>query len=162
MGVALLWMISGVRALLPRDPNAAEAHLAEAEHLIFDLRQELTALILELRPAALEGKGLAVAVADYVADWSRQNESVPEVRIQGKRPLPLPIEQSLFRIAQEALANVARHSQAHQVEIILNYTHDSIMLRVADNGRGFAVDDKRRAGAFATRSKRSRSPSCRS
>jgi signal transduction histidine kinase len=136
--------ISGVRALLQRDPKAAETHLSEAEHLIYELRQELTALILELRPAALASKGLTVAVDEYVADWSRQNEIAPELRIQRERALPLPIEQSLFRIVQEALANVARHSKAKQVEIVLNYTHDTITLIVADNGCGFDVDNRRR------------------
>ncbi|MCP5095282.1 MAG: HAMP domain-containing protein [Chloroflexi bacterium] len=136
--------ISGVRALLQRDPEAAETHLSEAEHLIYDLRQELSALILELRPAALEGKGLVAAVGEYVADWSRQNEIVPDLRIQGERALPLTIEQPLFRIAQEALANVARHSKAKQVEIVLNYAHDTIMLTVADDGHGFDVDNRQR------------------
>ncbi len=136
--------ISGVRTLMQRDPEAAETHLSEAEHLIYDLRQELTALILELRPAALEGKGLAAAVGEYVADWSRQNEIVPDLRIQGERALPLTIEQTLFRIVQEALANVARHSKAKQVDIVLNYAHDTIKLIVADNGCGFDIDNRRR------------------
>ncbi len=136
--------VSGVRTLLQRDPKAAEAHLAEAERLIYDLRQELTALILELRPAALEGKGLAAAVRDYAANWSRQNKIVPKVRIQGERSLLLRIEQPLFRIAQESLANVARHSGAKQVEIVLNYAHDKISLTVADNGCGFDVESGQR------------------
>ncbi len=136
--------ISGVRALLQRDPKEAASHLSEAEHLIYGLRQELTALILELRPAAFEGKGLAAAVGDYAANWSRQNGIVPDLRIQGERALPLPIEQALFRIVQEALANTARHSKAQQVEVVLNYTHDAIQLMVADDGCGFDMDHRRR------------------
>ncbi len=136
--------ISGVKALLQRDPQAAEAHLSEVEQLIYDLRQELTALILDLRPAALESKGLAIAVRDYAADWSRQSNIVPDVRVQGARALPLTIEQPLFRIAQEALSNVARHSQAKRVDIVLNYTGDKIALTIADNGCGFDLDNRSR------------------
>ena len=134
--------ISGVRTLMQRDPKAAEAHLSEAEQLIYDLRQELTTLILDLRPAALESKGLAATVRDYTANWSRQSNIVSDVRVQGVRALPLSIEQTLFRIAQEALSNVARHSQAERVEIVLNYADDKIALTVADNGCGFNIDNR--------------------
>jgi NarL family two-component system sensor histidine kinase LiaS len=132
--------VSGVRSLLKRDPESADAHLAEAERLIYEMRQELTSLILQLRPAALEDKGLAAAAHDYVADWSRQNEIVPKVRVRGERPLPLEIEQPLFRIIQEALANVARHSKANSVDIALIYAKDDISLTVSDDGCGFDVD----------------------
>ncbi len=134
--------ISGVRALLKRDPEAAEAHIEEAERLIYELRQELTSLVQELRPAELEGKGLASAVRECAGDWSRQNGIVLEVRVQGERSLPLDIEQSIFRIVQEALANVARHSEASRVEIALVYSYDEITFTVTDDGRGFDVKGK--------------------
>ena len=136
--------ISGVRSLLQRNPQAAETHLLEAEQLIYDLRQELSSLILELRPVALAGKGLATAMHDYVVHWSRQNGMVSDVRIQGERALPLAIEQPLFRIVQEALANIARHSQAKQVEIVLTYAPNNLTLTVTDNGCGFDVGHKGR------------------
>ena len=135
--------VSTVRALLEHDPEAAEAHLKEAESLIYELRQELTSLVQELRPAVLESKGLTPALREYAADWSRQKGIVLEVRVQGERSLPLDIEQSVFRILQEALANVARHSKATSVEIALVYTNDEITLTVTDDGRGFDVDGKR-------------------
>ncbi len=74
--------ISAVKTLLKRDPEAAEAHIEEAERLTYDLRQELNNLIQELRPAALGDKGLASAVREYGADWSRQNGIELEVRVQ--------------------------------------------------------------------------------
>jgi NarL family two-component system sensor histidine kinase LiaS len=132
--------VSGVRALIKSDPDAAEAHLEEAERLIYELRQELTSLILELRPVALEDKGLASAIRDYAADWSRQNGIVAEVRVQGERSLPLEFEQPLFRVAQEALANIARHSGARTVNITLVYANGDINLTVSDDGRGFDID----------------------
>jgi NarL family two-component system sensor histidine kinase LiaS len=132
--------VSAARALLKRDPEAAEAHIEEAERLIYDLRQELTSLVQELGPAALEGKGLASAVREYAGDWSRQNGILLEVRVRGERSLPLDIEQGVFRIVQEGLANVARHSQASSAEIKLVYADDEITLAVTDDGRGFDVD----------------------
>ena len=132
--------ISGVRALVMSDPETAEAHLEEAERLIYELRQELTALILELRPAVFDDKGLASAVRKYAAGWSRQNGIKSEVRVQGEHSLPLNIEQPLFRVMQESLANVARHSKASNVEIGLVYVNGEITLAVTDNGRGFDVN----------------------
>jgi NarL family two-component system sensor histidine kinase LiaS len=129
--------ISAAKTLLQQDAPAAETHVQEAERLIYDLRQELTRLIQELRPAALEGKGLAAAVRDYAADWSRQNGIPLEVRVQRERSLPLYVEQTVFRIVQEGLANVARHSQAGRAEIELIYDKHEITCTISDDGLGF-------------------------
>jgi NarL family two-component system sensor histidine kinase LiaS len=146
--------ISAVKALLKGDLEAAEAHIEEAERLTYDLRQELTTLIQELRPAALEDKGLASAVREYAEDWSRQNGIELEVRVQGERSLPLDIEQTVFRIVQEALSNVARHSEASSVEIGLVYTKRDIACTISDDGLGFDPDKKRRG--FGLRSMQER------
>jgi NarL family two-component system sensor histidine kinase LiaS len=146
--------ISAARTLLKRDSGAAEAHIEEAERLTYDLRQELTSLIQGLRPAALEDKGLASAVRAYAADWSRQNGIGLEVRVQGERPLPLEIEQTVFRIVQEALANVARHSAAGSAEIELAYTTCDITCTVSDDGIGF--NPKEEHTGFGLRSMRKR------
>jgi signal transduction histidine kinase len=112
--------------------------------LVDELRRELTTLIQELRPVVLQGKGLVPAVSDYAAGWSRQNGITPEIRVQGERILSLETEQTLFRIIQEALANVARHSQATHVEILLTYNTSVVRLTIDDNGQGFEADGKDR------------------
>jgi NarL family two-component system sensor histidine kinase LiaS len=111
--------------------------LAEAEQLVRQAQQELTTLIQELRPAALESKGLATALRDYVADWSRQSNISVEVRVQGERSLPLVVEQTLFRVAQEALANVARHGEAATARVYLVWDGNGVTLTVSDDGQGF-------------------------
>ncbi|MEJ2706232.1 MAG: sensor histidine kinase [Anaerolineales bacterium] len=129
--------ISAARKLIVNDPAAAGVHIMEAENLIKDLRRELTNLIQQLRPVALEGKGLAAALSDYVEDWSRQNGITSKIHVKHKRSLPLEIEQAVFRIAQEALANVARHSTARNVEIDLVYTKRAVSCSIRDDGHGF-------------------------
>lgn len=146
--------ISAAKTLLTDDPESAAKHIEEAERLTDDLRAELTALIQELRPVALEGKGLASAIREYAADWSRQNGIGHEVRVKGERVLPLEIEQTLFRIVQEALANVARHSEADGVELLLAYTGEEIAVTVTDNGHGF--DAAARHNGFGLSSMRQR------
>ncbi|MBN1430744.1 MAG: HAMP domain-containing protein [Anaerolineae bacterium] len=132
--------LSAARALINKDPQAAEGHLAEAEKLAYDLRQELTLLIQELRPPMLAGEGLANSLRAYIADWSHQNDIQAEARVQGERPLPLDIEQTLFRIAQEALSNVARHSRAASIEVVLSIDDRSVRLMIRDDGKGFDPD----------------------
>jgi NarL family two-component system sensor histidine kinase LiaS len=135
--------ISAAKTLLKEDPEAAATHIEEAERLTDDLRKELTTLIQELRPVALEDKGLAAAIREYATDWSRQNGVEQEVRVKGERSLPLEIEQTLFRVVQEALANVARHSEANGVEILLLYSKEEIAITVTDDGHGFDVTGER-------------------
>jgi NarL family two-component system sensor histidine kinase LiaS len=131
--------LGAAQALWHQDPTEAEGHLDEAAALVDEVRQELTHLIQELRPVALQGTGLASALREYGRDWAHQNCIQIEVRVQGERPLSLDVELSLFRIAQEALANVARHSQADKTEISLSYGADVITLAVSDDGCGFDV-----------------------
>ena len=136
--------LDAVQALMGDNPAAAADHVNKAVHLIDDLRHELTGLIQELRPAALQDKGLVAALQDYTARWSEQTEIISETRVQGERALGLEIEQSIFRIIQEALANAARHSQATHVEILLTYNTDVITLTIHDNGQGFQANSKNR------------------
>ena len=146
--------ISAARKLMPKDPGAAEARIEEAERLIDGLRKELTILIQELRPAALEDRGLATAVRTYAEDWSRQNGIEQRVKIQQERPLPLEVEQMIFRIIQEALANVARHSQANHVEVGLIYSKPGLTCTIRDDGHGF--DTHKRNAGFGIHSMRER------
>jgi two-component system, NarL family, sensor histidine kinase LiaS len=134
---ATSFQVAAARALMEEDTEAAEEHLAQAEELARQAQRELNVLIGELRPAALEGKGLSSALRDYAEDWSRRAEIPAEIHIRGEREAPLEVEHALFRVAQEALANVAKHSGAGSVEVDLIYASDSLTLRVADDGRGF-------------------------
>jgi NarL family two-component system sensor histidine kinase LiaS len=134
--------ISAAHKLIKIDPEAAEIHIKEAEKLTLALRQELTNLIQQLRPAALEGKGLATALNDYCEGWSRQNAVETDLRIRHQRQLDLEIEQTIFRILQEALANIARHSNANQVEIDLIYKTDHVTCTIRDNGGGFDLENR--------------------
>ena len=135
--------ISTARKLIKSDPDAAASHIEEAERLSKDLRTELANLIQQLRPAELESKGLVDALRELAEDWSRQNGIETEVHVQHQRSLPLEIEQAVFRIVQEALANVARHSQASRVEIGLIYSKEDITATITDDGLGFNPDETR-------------------
>jgi NarL family two-component system sensor histidine kinase LiaS len=147
--------IAAARALIEKDTDSAESHLSQADELVRQAQKELNVLIQEMRPAALEGKGLATALQEYVARWSDGAEIPADFRTVGEREIPLEVEQALFRMAQEALANVARHSGANHAEVDLVYTRNTITLRVVDDGRGF--DPSRiPGGGFGLQSMRER------
>ena len=137
---AAAMQVAAARHLLDQNPGQAKIHLEEAERLARQAQRELTALIRELRPAALEGKGLAAALREYVAEWARQTGIDADVHVQGERPLPLHVEQALFRIAQEALSNVAKHSGATRAVVRLVWETEHVVLTVEDNGQGFDVE----------------------
>ena len=147
--------IAAARAMIHKDTDSAESHLGQAGELVRQAQKELNILIAEMRPAALEGKGLAGALREYVARWSEGAEIPADFRVRGEREAPLDVEQALFRVAQEALANVARHSGAGHAEVDLTYTDTDLTLRVADDGRGF--DPSRGSGGgFGLQSMRER------
>ena len=128
-------------AKLHLGPNteAVQQPLAEAEHVLLQVQQELKTLIRELRPVALEGKGLGVALQELATQWTQQTHIPTDVQLESEQALPLLVEEAFFRIAQEALANVARHSQATKVLIRLACEQDHVLLSIQDNGQGFAL-----------------------
>ena len=90
-----------------------------------------------MRPAALEGKGLVGALRELAAQWTQQTTIVATLRTEGNQTLPVTVEEALFRVAQEALSNIARHSKATLVQMDLVTTDDAVTLSIVDNGQGF-------------------------
>ncbi len=134
---AVSMQIGSIKLLLRRDVDAAEARLNKMETLVREAQQELTSLIRELRPVALEGKGLVEALRELIPRWSQQSDIVANLRVEGTQTLPLVVEEALLRIVQEALSNIARHSKATLVQITLVFTDERVTLTVLDNGQGF-------------------------
>jgi NarL family two-component system sensor histidine kinase LiaS len=152
---ATTMQISAARAAMESDPENARRHLKEAEQLSHRSQQELAGLIQELRPAALEGKGLVEALRDFAKDWSRRTQIPAQIRTREERSLPLPVEQALFYVAQEALANVARHSHAGMADVHLAWEDGRLTLTVSDDGSGFEAADGGNSG-FGTQIMRER------
>src|SRR5205823_4659126 len=115
-------------------------HMLEAETLTYQVQQELTALIHELRSSAFQDKGLAVVLQDYVLSWSRQYSITATIHMPETCILPLSVEETLLRVAQEALSNIDSHSHATTVEVSLECSQEQVVLSIADNGEGFNPD----------------------
>ncbi len=129
-------LVGAAREMVTDHPQAAQT-LGEAVRLTGQAQQELTALIHELRPLALAGKGLSAALAELLTGWERSTGIAAETHLPDGLHAPLATEQALFRITQEALNNIARHSGATHLDLRLLQEPGRLTLRVQDNGRGF-------------------------
>jgi signal transduction histidine kinase len=94
-----------------------------------------------LRSRSLEEKNLADALRDSARGLVAESELVLTVEVQGDFPdIPPELETDLLRVAQEAVMNVVKHTQAQHLDIHLNYQDNQIELQIKDDGRGFSVD----------------------
>jgi ligand-binding sensor domain-containing protein/signal transduction histidine kinase len=142
---AALAQLGTANGIIGSNPRAAKNHLSEAENLVYEVIEELTFLIQEMYPWSLKEKGLATSLRDYIFEWENRTGIRVEVHIEAEKRLRLDVEQAVYRIIQEALSNVARHSRATRVDVSLDYQIRVIEAVVTDNGCGF-VDSKRPAG----------------
>ncbi|MEU9129784.1 GAF domain-containing sensor histidine kinase [Kitasatospora sp. NPDC048540] len=133
--------------LVDRDPARARAELAEVARLAAEAADELRAVVVELRPAALEEDGLVATLASQVQVLDRAHSAEVSFRPAEVRALPPAREAALLRVAQEALHNALRHAGARAVTVSLTGTADrGAVLRITDDGRGFDPESVRRGG----------------
>lgn len=156
---ALTLLIGAAQARLSDDIASVQTSLTKAGELADQIRRELTTILQQLRPDALVGQSLQSALRDFVRKWSQQTgvacelQASEETEILALRP---EVEEALFRVVQEALANVARHSQASQVRIQLERREEQIYLHICDNGEGFSVEEAKGKGGHGLSNMRAR------
>jgi len=128
--------------LLDHDPAQAQQSLAWIRETAAAGLTDVRGLILRLRPEALAGSGLTVALGRLLEspqphrDWQTTAQLGPEPVASAD------VREALYRIAQEALQNAARHANAAQVTLRLFTTGTDVVLEVQDDGRGFTLTDE--------------------
>lgn len=143
---ALAVQVELARLRLGQDSVAVQEHLGFADELSYQIQQELTTLIDELRPADLQAKGLTTALRDYVTNWSRQCRISVDFSLPESCPLSPSIEEALWRVTQEALSNIARHSRASTAQLHLVWKEQQVSLSISDNGQGFEMSSQQHSG----------------
>jgi len=115
------------------------AHVESIEGIAQRLDHDVDQLVWQLRPTALDDLGLRAALGNYVQDWSARVGIPARLHTSGLLDdrLPADVETALYRIAQEALTNVAKHASAANVEVILERRTDHVVLIIEDDGAGF-------------------------
>ena len=129
------------------DAGKSAAHrLDQLEQLVRVLTRDARQLALELRPPELDDFGLESALQTYVVQWGARYGIETDIALagaDGDHPLPMDLATPVYRIAQEALTNVARHADASHVSVVVERRANEVRLIVEDNGRGFNVETTR-------------------
>jgi signal transduction histidine kinase len=132
--------LQAVATLLKLDPPAAAAELAEAQQQIRRGLEESRRAIGALRASPLEEMGLTAALQERGERLAGRMGLPLQAEISDQLPPLSPlVEQSLYRIADEALLNIERHAQASRIEVSLGLENGRLHLTISDDGQGFNV-----------------------
>jgi signal transduction histidine kinase len=153
--------LGSVRALLQRDPAAADRLLADLESDIQSSLTDIRRLVYNLRPPSLDELGLLGAIRESAAQYGwlgekGRNGSEPQrlhIVVEAPErlpPLPAAVEVAAYRIVQEALTNVVRHAQAKSCRIKLSLDK-SLRLELTDDGRGLPPERQPGVGLASMR-----------
>ena len=126
--------------LLDRDPDAARAQVTKLQSLAQEALDELRSLVFELRPPDLERDGLCGALRKHVELLRRAEQREIALDVDDRIPGDPVRDAEVLRIAQEALQNALRHSQAVHVAVGVHGANGRLVLEVADDGVGFSPD----------------------
>jgi signal transduction histidine kinase len=146
--------LENVAVWLPENVARAEEHLQKARGLGKEALQNVRQSVATLRQAPLQGQSFNDAIQKLVKDFERTTGIQTAIQIQVAQGLPTDIAIALYRIVQEAMTNIAKHSQATQVNLKLNETPQEVELIVEDNGQGF--DPTQNTTGFGLQSMRER------
>jgi signal transduction histidine kinase len=137
---------ASMRLQLLRKATSDPAQLDELEKLLGAVRgsiKSLRHLIFELRPHVLDEEGLGAAIEEYLE--SLEGEFEHRVEDQLSRQPPEELRVVLYRLSQEALANVRRHARAEQVDVLLAEHDGGFLVRISDDGVGFTSTGRLRS-----------------
>jgi signal transduction histidine kinase len=136
-----------------------ENYLARLGEAAQQSLKEMRLLVHELRPPVLEREGLVGALQQRLDAVEGRSGVETRLRVEGTLELPAPVEEELYRIAQEALNNALKHAAATLVTIHIHADDQGVELEVADNGVGFnpeAVSDRGGVGLVSMRERAER------
>jgi len=129
------------RKLAPKEPERVREELEGLQALLQESLQDLRRLIWALRPLELEELGPIEAIRRLARDLKAHMGLDVTVEVRGReRRFPPDVEGALYRIAQEALHNVAKHAQAQRGQVTFDVQPDRVIVEIEDDGRGFDVE----------------------
>jgi two-component system sensor histidine kinase UhpB len=137
---SLTGLLLRLEAVREAAPSELEPALTETRALANQAMRELLSLARQLRPTALDDLGLAAAVAGQVEQLERSGLTAGLSAEGDFSDLDDDVQLVVYRVAQEALTNAARHSEATRIAVTLRRRGDGVELEVADDGRGFAFE----------------------
>jgi signal transduction histidine kinase len=137
---ALRLSAESAETLLDRDPEAAREQVTKLQDLAEQAVEELRSIVFELRPPELEKDGLVGALRKHVGVLRRLGQGEIELDLAEELPPDPERDRDVLRIAQEALQNATRHSDAKRIVLHLHFEHTRLLLEVEDDGIGFSPE----------------------
>jgi signal transduction histidine kinase len=126
----------------PHDAAKLQSEITKSCDTLKNLDNEVSLLAWQLRPSVLDEFGLNSALQSFGREWAERHGIELECDVSRQTAdLPPAVETGIFRIVQEALNNIAKHSDASRVDLTLGLRDGHVMLVVEDNGRGFENHD---------------------
>ena len=135
--------------LVTSDPEQAKTRLKSVQAAATTAHQQMRDLLIELRLGPLEA-GLSEALNAYVSLFKERVGINAIFHVEGEKKIAVDRERELFRIAQEALNNVAKHSQATSASVELTFSAAFVRLAIEDNGVGFDLEHAKPGGIGLT------------
>jgi len=133
---------------VPAQQRRIRRGLAEIREILTDALWEVRKIIVDLRPTDLDDLGLIRAMSAYARNRLGEAGITVETHLERPaQPLTPNVETTVFRIAQEAMNNVARHAQAHHAAISFRQRNGTLVLRVDDDGVGFDLSSVQTNGS---------------
>jgi two-component system sensor histidine kinase UhpB len=146
---ALSIALSGLKRRLPAEAAEAQQEVARLQRQTIALSEVIRHLSHELHPGVLQHAGLVVALQGHCAEFGSQHGiDVTFYADAGQEEIPADVALCLYRVAQEALHNIAQHAGARHAEVTLTRRNDFLELRIADDGQGFDLAAARQRGGL--------------
>ncbi|MDX2044283.1 MAG: sensor histidine kinase [Acidobacteriota bacterium] len=144
--VALSLELRSLKKKVALDSEAAD-QLEQAEEIVSLLDQRIHDFAWQLRPLILDDLGFQVALLSLIEKWSAKSGIKVAFQCLERNQLKLPsdVESGLYRIVQESLINISKHSNASSVNVVIKFQSNLLTMVIKDNGRGFdlaSVSDK--------------------
>ncbi|MCC0178969.1 sensor histidine kinase [Waterburya agarophytonicola K14] len=133
--------LENTAVFLAEDPIKAAHHLAKARQLGKDALANIRASVATLRQNFLQKRSLSLKMEELISEFQSNTNIAIAAEIKLLSTLSADIETTLYRIVQEALTNIAKHSQATEVKLEIEQTTTKVLLLVRDNGCGFNQSD---------------------
>jgi signal transduction histidine kinase len=139
------------RALTADKKRTAMENIKKLRETTREAILEMRLLVFELHPVILEEEGLIAALQARLAAVENRSGLRTEIKIEGKKQLPISVEKELYRIAQEGLNNIVKHAQASNLRINVIYRDDTVCMELWDDGIGFDLQSARSCGGMGLR-----------
>lgn len=133
-------ILSGLSMSLENlDQKELQNQILTVEKMLQNTQNDLRILLLHLRPTELDQRSLSEGLELILKELTDKSNICVTYQNNSQR-IPKPIEDNLFRIAQEFISNTLKHADASQLEVYIQQTKNELQLKMIDNGKGFDMD----------------------